>query len=308
MNKHIYIPVWILLLSCCALTATAQEPIHAPPAPERLSVPSSSTGTHHTQDVGSRASSVSQEPAPQVPTNTDEATLILTNPANQWANILAQYGHMGTDGIRRFDYEKLKASQADMDSLAIFIMNQASKKPSRMPRDQAMAYWANLYNALTIEVVVRNYPVDSIRQIKSGFRKGPWKRKLITVEGQALTLDDIEHGIMRPQFNTPLVHYMLNCASISCPNLSAHPWRAATLEADLDTAAHAYINSPRGVSIEDGRMTASRIYKWFKKDFENSNTSVLAHLSSYADADLRKQLEGRTKIDRYAYDWTLNAP
>lgn len=225
-----------------------------------------------------------------------------------WGQILKSYATIADDGLVRFDYAALAASPKDMKSLNSYIDDLADKKPSTFSREQAMVYWANMYNALTVKVVAENYPVSSIRKIKSGWRAGPWRRDLIEVEGETLTLDNIEHDIMRPTFNTPLVHYMVNCASIGCPNLKSTPWQVATLDADLDAAARAYINSPRGVTIDRGRLKVSSIYNWFAEDFGSDHPSIIAHLSKYADEDLSPKLIGRKKIDKYGYDWDVNAP
>ena len=225
-----------------------------------------------------------------------------------WAQVLAAYSSMGADGLVRFDYAALKASPENMKLLEGYIKAQAAKAPSIMSRNEAMAYWANLYNALTVQVVAENYPVTSIRKIKSGYRAGPWKRDLVTVEGRKLSLDNIEHDIMRPTFQTPLVHYMVNCASVGCPNLKATPWQAATLEADQEAAARAYINSPRGARFDKGRLRVSSIYRWFKKDFGSGEAGVFAHLKLYANEDLRARLNSKQKIDKYDYDWGVNAP
>ena len=238
----------------------------------------------------------------------DDTVQILSSRVSSWRVILGRYVVKNGDGLVLFDYAALSAMSDDMALLDDYIQAQTGRTPSTMSRNEAMAYWANLYNALTVQVVAQNYPVGSIREIKSGVRKGPWKRKLVTVEGRTLSLDDIEHGIMRPTFETPLVHYMVNCASVGCPNLKITPWSADTLDADLDAAARAYINSTRGVKISNGKVQASSIYKWFKKDFGGNDKGVLAHLIKYADPELADQLQGRVKIDKYAYDWGVNTP
>ena len=226
-----------------------------------------------------------------------------------WADILSRY-LAAHEGLNTFDYAGLHANAADMQALADYIDNLAAQSPSDMGAQESMAYWANLYNALTVRIVAQNYPVGSIRDIKSGlFSIGPWKKKLVTVEGKDLTLDNIEDDIMRPAYKTPMVHYMVNCASIGCPNLKPTPWAAKTLEADQIAAAKAFINSSRGVSIDKkGRVKVSSIYKWFKEDFDSTEAGVLAHLSEYADADLKAALAARGEIDKYDYNWRLNAP
>jgi Protein of unknown function, DUF547 len=176
--------------------------------------------------------------------------------------------------------------------------------PSTLSREARFAFWVNLYNALTLKVVLDAFPVRSIRNIGVG---GPWRRALVTVEGRRLSLDDIEHRTLRTGWREPRIHYAVNCASIGCPNLMARPWTAATLDTDLDRAARAFVNSPRGVSpIGARQVRVSSIYHWFKEDFGGNNAGVLAHLRRYADADLRASLDGAS-IDGHDYDWSLNS-
>src|SRR6185503_17839522 len=112
-------------------------------------------------------------------------------------------------------------------------------------RPEQRAYWANLYNATTVKVVLDHYPVDSIMKINISpglFAKGPWKKKLLKVEGEEVSLDDVEHRILRPIWKDPRTHYSVNCASLGCPNLQPHAFTAATLDAMLDEAARGYVN------------------------------------------------------------------
>jgi hypothetical protein len=183
-----------------------------------------------------------------------------------------------------------------------------------MARAEAFAYWANLYNALTLKVVLDRYPVRSIRDIRStgvpldpkGWT-GPWRTRLVTVEGRRMSLDDIEHETMRPTFRDPRVHYAVNCASIGCPNLWPRAWRAATLDRELDDAASAFVKHPRGVTVmPDGRLRISSIYSWFREDFGGSEAGVIAHLRRHAAPALAARLGERTAIAEDAYDWALN--
>jgi hypothetical protein len=172
-----------------------------------------------------------------------------------------------------------------------------------------MAFWINLYNALTLQVVARRHPVDSIRDIDISpgwFSDGPWDAVLVSVEGEALTLNDIEHRILRPIWRDPRIHYAVNCASLGCPNLAQTPYRARQLEAQLERAARAFVNHPRGVKAEQGRVTASRIYDWYREDFGTSEAELLAHLRRYAAPGLAARLAAAGAIAGYAYDWNLN--
>ncbi|MDO9503503.1 DUF547 domain-containing protein, partial [Falsiroseomonas sp.] len=180
--------------------------------------------------------------------------------------------------------------------------------------EEAFAHWANLYNALTLKVVLERHPVRSIRDIRSsgvpldpkGWT-GPWRTRLVTVEGRRMSLDDIEHETMRPTFRDPRVHYAVNCASIGCPNIWPRAWRAATLERELDAAAAAFVNHPRGVTVlPDGRLRVSSIYSWFREDFGGSEAGVVAHVRRHAAPPLATRLTERTAIAGDAYDWALN--
>jgi hypothetical protein len=229
--------------------------------------------------------------------------------------LLQKYVSEGGDGIAYADYKAWHGTKADRAMLDGYIGWLTAQKPSAMARNAAFAYWANLYNALTLKVILDNYPVKSIRDIAStgtslfDFKaySGPWRTKRATVEGKELSLDEIEHEILRPQFKDARVHYAVNCASVGCPNLMARPWAADTLDADLDAAARAYVNHPRGVSVAaDGSVTVSSIYNWFQADFGGSEAGVLDHLRKYAGPELKQKLEGKTGYDSDAYDWSLN--
>ena len=210
------------------------------------------------------------------------------------------------DGLVRLDYARLKDSP-NRAILEGYIDELEAQNPDTLSPDAAVSYWANLYNAVTVKVILDNYPVKSIREIKSGvFKPGPWDLKLITVNGKSLSLNDIEHGIMRKQYPSPHVHYMVNCASVGCPNLLAGEWRAETLQADREEAARAFINSPRGVAVNGNRLTLSSIYNWFKEDFGGSKANQLRHIREFADADLAAAIDNGATIRGYDYDWSLN--
>jgi hypothetical protein len=228
-------------------------------------------------------------------------------------SLLARYVRASADGINRVDYAAWSANGADRAALDDYVSELASQRPSGFARERAFAYWINLYNAATLTVILARYPVASIRDIRSeGVLDprgliGPWRTRLVEVEGRRLSLDDIENTILRPTFRDPRVHYAINCASIGCPNLMARAWAAETLEADLDVAARAYVNHPRGVAVAaDGSVRASRIYDWFGADFGGSDGAIIAHLRGYAEPPLAERLAGAARIAGYEYDWSLN--
>jgi hypothetical protein len=227
--------------------------------------------------------------------------------------LLKRYVSASADGVARVDYKGWKANAKDKAALDAYIAELSQRKPSAMAREESFAYWGNLYNSVTLKVILDRYPVASIRDIKSGSwfdpkaYAGPWREQRVTVEGRKLSLDDIEHVIMRPTYKDPRVHYVVNCASFGCPNLMNRAWRAATLEKDLDAAARDFINHPRGVTVlPSGSLKVSSIYKWFIDDFGGNDAGLLAHFRKFAAPGLKEKLEKLPKISEDAYDWSLN--
>ena len=223
-----------------------------------------------------------------------------------WSRFLAQYLVPGGDGVNRIGYARAKASgRAQLDG---YIAALEAVPVSRLARDEQRAYWINLYNAVTTRIVLDHYPVKSIRDISLGpglFSFGPWDAKVVTVEGERLSLNDIEHGILRPIWRDPRLHYALNCAAVSCPSLAPVAFTAANTERLLDEGARAYVNNPRGVRITDGRLTVSSIYLWYRADFGDGDAAVIDHLERYAAPALKAELARFRAPDHYAYDWRL---
>lgn len=222
-----------------------------------------------------------------------------------WDGFLTRYLREGADGINRVAYGDV--ADADVTAVEAYLDRLQAVDPTQLDRPEQLAYWINLYNAQTVQLILANRPVGSIRDLGEGlFAIGPWDEKLVTVKGRALSLNDIEHGIVRPVFDEPRIHYALNCAALSCPNLGAKAYRGATLEQALAKAERAYVNDPRGVRMVNGQLVLSSIYNWFREDFGASEADVIARLSRYAAGDAKAALAGRSKVDRYEYDWSLN--
>lgn len=225
-----------------------------------------------------------------------------------WGDFLSKHLVEASDGVNRLGYGRI--ATADKAGLDAYIDGLAALPISTYNRDEQMAYWVNLYNALTVQVVLDNFPVDSIRDIDISpglFSDGPWGKKLLSIEGEQVSLDDIEHQILRPIWQDPRIHYAVNCASIGCPNLQAEPFEAAVLDEQLDRAAADFVNHRRGVSIENGRLIVSSIYSWFSDDFgSGSDRDVIAHLKRHATPELESRLGQLASIYDDRYDWRLN--
>ncbi len=224
-----------------------------------------------------------------------------------WRRFLGSYLKIGSDGVNRVAYGEV--TPGDTAALEGYIADLAAISISRYARPEQMAYWINLYNALTVQVILDHYPVESIRDIDISpgfFSDGPWGKKLVTIESETVSLDDIEHQILRPIWRDPRIHYAVNCASIGCPNLQPVPFESDQLDRQLDQAAIDFVNHRRGVDVRDGRAKISSIYDWFEDDFGGDDKGVIAHLKAFAEPDLAMNLEKIDRIADHAYDWRLN--
>lgn len=219
-----------------------------------------------------------------------------------WDQLLTRYVVPSDDGINRVDYAALK--RTDSAKLRQYLTAMQAVDIERYPKDEQFAYWINLYNAATVDVIITHYPVGSIREIGL-MGLGPWRGDVLTVSGKRLSLDDIEHGILRPIWKDVRVHYAVNCASLGCPNLADHAYSAANLEPMLDGAAKDYINHPRAFRRVRGKLVASSIYNWYGTDW-GDETSVLNHARKYASPETKAILGSADSIDRFEYDWALN--
>ncbi|WP_420404003.1 DUF547 domain-containing protein [Nisaea sp.] len=224
-----------------------------------------------------------------------------------WDAFLSRYVRTGADGIARVIYGAV--TEADRAALRSYVSTLVATPVSRLSRREQLPFWVNLYNALTVGLILEHYPVASIRDIDISpgfFADGPWGKTLVAIEGEDISLDDIEHRILRPVWRDPRIHYAVNCASLGCPDLQAKAMTSANAELFLEDGATAYINHPRGARIEGGKLIVSSIYDWFEEDFGDSDAGVIAHLKRYAKDDLAMALESVTRISDDAYDWRLN--
>ena len=238
-------------------------------------------------------------------TNDPTSTTIIDHGA--WSAHLGKYIRRSADGINRFAYAKV--TPADRLALQAYLRALQTAKITALKRDEQRAFWTNLYNALTFDVVLEHYPVKSIRDISLGgglFTTGPWSKPLVSVEGRELSLDNIEHDVLRKLWRDPRVHYSVNCASLGCPNLMPVAFTGATLDAMLTQGARDYINHPRGVRVTGQTVRLSKIFDWYREDFGTNDAAVLGHLKGFAVPALKAALDAVQSIAGYDYDWSIN--
>lgn len=224
-----------------------------------------------------------------------------------WQDFLDQYLHLDQSGQTFVDYQQV--DMPNRSKLDGYLEYLTSLDPKALTKSQQMPYWINLYNAKTVRLILENYPLKSITKLGKGwFAFGPWDDKVLSINNIELSLNDIEHRILRPIYNDARIHYAVNCASFGCPNLAQTAFTLENTQALLEQAAKDYINHSRGVQINEGgkSLTLSSIYDWYQVDFGDNTQALIEHLKTYAEPDLAAQLNDFSGSITYEYDWTLN--
>ena len=224
---------------------------------------------------------------------------------SQWQEVLTKYVEKDETGLNRFNYREAASDQNTLDT---YLDNMLAIDPRTYAKVEQYAYWINLYNALTVDLILDNYPVDSITKVSEKlFQFGPWDDAIAELAGETLTLNDIEHRILRPIWADPRIHFAVNCASIGCPNLQDMAFTSANIESLLDTAAQDYLSHPRAASFNGlGFLVLSSIFDWYAEDFGAEDEEILQKLSEYAPTELAEELVNYSGFIFYEYDWDLN--
>ena len=223
--------------------------------------------------------------------------------ADRWDGFLERYTKETSDvaGVR-VDYAGLARDPA----WRAFVAGLEQASPPMSPEGR-LAFWIDVYNVLVIDMVVRNRPVDSIRDIGSLLRS-VWKRPAGKVAGRVVTLDEVEHRILRP-IGEPRIHAAIVCASTSCPTLRREAYRAERLDAQLDAAMRDWLADPdKGLRVEPGQLRLSKIFDWFAEDFAAAG-GVLAFVRPYLQPPVRQALDAlgpNPGVVWFEYDWSLN--
>lgn len=223
-----------------------------------------------------------------------------------WDAFLQKYVRPDGQGYNRFAYGEVSA--ADKAALEGYISYLTGLEITEHAQPVQLAYWLNLYNALTVKVVLDHYPVKSIRDIRLGglLSRGPWDGELIEIEEEPITLNAIEHEILRPIWKDPRLHYAINCASVGCPNLHDRAFTATNTPGLLDQLARDYLSHPRGLKIDGDSVTVSSIFQWFAYDFGNAEPQIIEHIVTYAPPEKGEALQRIGEIAHTEYDWSLN--
>ena len=202
------------------------------------------------------------------------------------------------------NYTKLKANPAKFEAYLDMV---AAANPTEWSYNEQLVFWINAYNALVIKGVINHYPITSVRKVK--LFNGFFSRLKFQAAGKTYTLNQIEHGILREEFPDPRVHFVIVCASASCPPLWNRAYTAETVEERLETATFNFIRHPEQVRINRSKrdVHVSKIFKWYKDDFKEGYDGVADFLADYLPPEDAEYLSSTDIKLRYLdYDWTLN--
>ena len=202
------------------------------------------------------------------------------------------------DKTGRVDYQSLKNNETLLDNYLAYIQNNEPTK--EWSSNKKKAFWINTYNAYTIKIILNNYPLKSIRDIKID-GKTAWKIPFVKVGQKRYTLDQIEHEILRKKFNDPRIHVGINCASVSCPRLWNFAFTEDNIASSLDNLMKVFINDTTRNKISKNNVALSEIFNWFSKDFIKNGT-IISYLNTYAAIKISE----KASIKYLTYDWSLN--
>ena len=209
---------------------------------------------------------------------------------SKWNTILLN--HVSDQG--NVNYKAIiENSKALNDYLELLSKNHPSSNWSKL---ETLAYWLNAYNAFTVKLIIEHYPVSSIKDIKNA-----WDLNFIKIGDKDYSLNYIEHEIIR-KMDEPRIHFALVCAAISCPKLYNQAFTASTLEADLSKLTKEFLRDNSKNTLTEKHVKLSKIFQWFKKDFEQNGGSVIDFLNSYSEVSISP----KAKKSFYKYDWRLN--
>ncbi len=215
----------------------------------------------------------------------------------QWDKLLKKYvNHSGL-----VNYKGLQKDQADLNA---YLKTLSDNVPQdNWSEDEKKAFWINAYNAFTVSLILKHYPVKSIKDIAGNIYKinTPWDLKFVTIGGKKYDLNNIEHSILRKKFNDPRIHFALVCASISCPRLRNEAYTAARLNAQLEDAGRGFLNDKSKNKVAADKAEVSKYFSWYKGDF-TKNSSLPDYINKYSQT----KINADTKICSLDYNWNLN--
>lgn len=227
------------------------------------------------------------------------------------ANAQSSYDHSQFDFVLKkyvkngfVDYKSIKTDS----KLDDYLKKLSTAKPNEMGKDEQLAFWINVYNAYTIKLIIDNYPVKSIKDIGFPLIASPWDKQLAVIDEKKYSLNNIEHDIIRKNFNEPKIHFALVCAAISCPPLRSEAYSGKLLNNQLNDQVNIFFsNKNRNViNLEKKQITISKIMDWYKSDFEKTGDYKQTIWNFFPKEFRTSGNVNEFKISYFDYDWSLN--
>lgn len=218
---------------------------------------------------------------------------------SDWTQLLSKHvSPSGKVNYKGFIQDSLK--------LNVYLAKLAKAAPDykKVPKQDQIAYWINAYNAYTVQIIIRNYPLKSIKEIggKIPFINSTWDIKFIELGGTSLDLNNIEHGILRKDFKEPRIHFAVNCASVSCPKLRNEAYVGSKLDAQLSDQAKSFLaDKSKNKFVSANQAVVSKLFKWFTGDF-TEEVDLIPYINRYAPLKLNPD----ANLDYMDYNWNLN--
>jgi len=230
------------------------------------------------------------------------------NPAvidhSEWARILADYVVEVPDSpIRQFRYRAM--DKASLKRLNAYIRGLERTDPRQYSKQEQLAYWMNLYNAVSVREI---QPLVAAKGESVALPASLWTDKSVRVARQRLSLNDIEHGILRPIWKNHRIHFGLNCATMDCPNMDPQAYTGATIRDQLRSAGARFVNDDRGVHFADGKLTVARLFDIYRDDFARDPQTLMKVFAHYAQDMKALYLLGYQGEILYSQDLRLNSP
>lgn len=215
---------------------------------------------------------------------------------SKWNQILGEFTQK-VDGQVLFNYKRLKKDDVVFKSYLSELENLTQENFSKFSEKEKLAFWINAYNAFTVELIIKNYPVKSIKDTGSLF-SSPWSKEFIKILGKKMSLDDIEHGTIRKKFKEARIHFAVNCASIGCPSLYQQAFMASKLDEQLEESTKHFLSNKKKNFVRNNTYHLSKIFDWYGSDFKKYHGSVKSFVEKY--------LGKADDIEFLDYDWSLN--
>jgi len=234
--------------------------------------------------------------------NDFEPTSQLKVDNSSWQSILDKYLDTShASGIHRFNYAAV--SSTDKALLASYIAQMQSMEPRQLNRARSKAYWFNLFNAAVVYEILDKEARESVRELGNRL----WRSNRFNISMQKMSLDDIEHGILRPIFDDPRVHFGFIAGTIGAANLPAQAFSAENVEDLLEANTRTFLSQPRGVRTNGEELILSTVFKWYRTDFGQNIAEVKNFIKQYVSPETAELIDN-TQYVNYQYDWSLNKP